>query len=147
MFKVAVIVSSNRQAAEQRRPVQVGDCGRGGLFATPEHNRSIPGVMKNAIDWDGRPYGQNPWNDKAAALTGTSPGACGAAVAAATSAAGSWQLGHARHGGEAHVSFRPDLIDANGAVTHEGARKLLRSFVDQFAALVARFADPQPAAA
>jgi len=48
------------------------------LFVTPEHNRSIPALLKNAIDWGARPYGQNSWSGKPAAITGTSPGAIGA---------------------------------------------------------------------
>src|SRR5215472_5173114 len=51
------------------------------LFVTPEHNRSIPAVLKNAIDWGARPYGQNSWSGKPAAITGTSPGALGTAAA------------------------------------------------------------------
>ena len=47
------------------------------LFITPEYNRSFPGVLKNAIDWGSRPYGQNLWNHKPAALLGASPGAIG----------------------------------------------------------------------
>src|SRR6516165_4698501 len=41
------------------------------VFVTPEHNRSIPAVLKNAIDWGARPYGQNSWSGKPAAITGT----------------------------------------------------------------------------
>jgi chromate reductase, NAD(P)H dehydrogenase (quinone) len=51
------------------------------LFVTPEHNRSLPAVLKNAIDWGARPYGRNSWAGKPAAITGTSPGAIGTAVA------------------------------------------------------------------
>jgi chromate reductase, NAD(P)H dehydrogenase (quinone) len=51
------------------------------LFVTPEHSRSIPAVLKNAIDWGARPWGHNSWTDKVAAITGTSPGAIGTAVA------------------------------------------------------------------
>lgn len=47
------------------------------LFITPEYNRSFPGVLKNAIDWGSRPYGQNLWNHKPAATLGASPGAIG----------------------------------------------------------------------
>jgi chromate reductase len=42
------------------------------LFVTPEHNRSIPALLKNAIDWAARPYGRNSWSGKLAAITGTS---------------------------------------------------------------------------
>src|SRR5580704_15136243 len=45
------------------------------IFVTPEHNRSIPAVLKNAIDWGARPYGQNSWTDRLVFMTGTSPGA------------------------------------------------------------------------
>ncbi len=51
------------------------------LFATPEYNRSIPGVLKNALDWGSRPYGKNVWGGKPAAIVGISPGHVGTAVA------------------------------------------------------------------
>ena len=47
------------------------------LFATPEYNRSVPGVLKNAIDIGSRPYGQSVWNGKPAAVVSASPGAIG----------------------------------------------------------------------
>ena len=117
------------------------------LFVTPEHNRSIPTVLKNAIDWGARPYGQNSWNGKPAAITGTSPGAIGAAIAQQHLRQVLGNLGVLVMGGEAYVSFKPGLIDADGAIADESARKFLQGFVDQFATLVARFADPQRAAA
>ncbi|MDR1978094.1 MAG: NAD(P)H-dependent oxidoreductase [Synergistaceae bacterium] len=49
----------------------------GVLIITPEYNRSFPGVLKNALDWGTRPYGQNLWSGKPAGLIGTSPGAIG----------------------------------------------------------------------
>jgi chromate reductase, NAD(P)H dehydrogenase (quinone) len=119
----------------------------GVLFVTPEHNRSIPSVMKNAVDWGARPYGQNSWNGKPAAITGTSPGALGTAVAQQHLRQVLGNLGMLVMGGEAYIGFKPGLIDADGAITDEGTRKFLRSFVDQFATLVARFTDPQWAAA
>ncbi|MGO9312343.1 MAG: NAD(P)H-dependent oxidoreductase [Syntrophobacteraceae bacterium] len=51
------------------------------LFVTPEYNYSVPGVLKNAIDWAPRPYGDNAWNAKPVALAGASVGALGAARA------------------------------------------------------------------
>lgn len=51
------------------------------LIVTPEHNRSLPAVLKNAIDWGSKPAGQNVWFDKPVAISGTSPGAIGTAVA------------------------------------------------------------------
>src|SRR6476620_11078974 len=51
------------------------------LFVTPEYNRSIPGALKNAIDWASRPYGTNAFTRKASAIIGCSPGKIGTAVA------------------------------------------------------------------
>ncbi|TIW76226.1 MAG: NAD(P)H-dependent oxidoreductase, partial [Mesorhizobium sp.] len=51
------------------------------LFVTPEYNRSIPGGLKNAIDWASRPYGKNSFARKPSAVIGTSPGAIATAVA------------------------------------------------------------------
>ena len=51
------------------------------LFVTPEYNRSIPGGLKNAIDWASRPYGKNAFTRKPSAVIGTSPGKIGTAVA------------------------------------------------------------------
>jgi chromate reductase len=51
------------------------------LFVTPEYNRSIPGGLKNAIDWASRPYGKNSFARKPSAVIGTSPGPIGTAVA------------------------------------------------------------------
>ncbi|QAU35491.1 NAD(P)H-dependent oxidoreductase [Janthinobacterium sp. 17J80-10] len=54
---------------------------QGVLFVTPEYNRSIPGVLKNAIDHASRPYGQSAWAGKPAGVIGVSPGAIGSALA------------------------------------------------------------------
>jgi chromate reductase len=51
------------------------------LFSTPEYNYSVPGVLKNAIDWASRPYGDNAWNEKPVAVMGASVGAVGTARA------------------------------------------------------------------
>lgn len=51
------------------------------LFVTPKYNYSIPGVLKNAIDWASRPYGDNAWEGKPVAVMGASPGAMGTARA------------------------------------------------------------------
>jgi chromate reductase len=103
--------------------------------------------MKNAIDWGARPYGKNSWNGKPAAITGTSPGALGTAVAQQHLRQVLGSLGMLVMGGEAYIGFNPGLIDADGVIMDEGTRKFLHSFVGQFAALMAGFADPQRAAA
>jgi chromate reductase, NAD(P)H dehydrogenase (quinone) len=108
------------------------------LFVTPEHNRSIPNVLKNAIDWGARPYGQNSWNGKPAAITGTSPGAIGTALAQQHLRQILGVLGALVMGGEAYIAFKPGLIDNAGAISDESTRAFLKSFVDQLSALVTR---------
>ncbi|HEY3531850.1 MAG TPA: NADPH-dependent FMN reductase, partial [Casimicrobiaceae bacterium] len=74
------------QDLEDARPDVVrrftGEVARmtGLLFVTPEHNRSLPAVLKNAIDWGSKPTEQNVWRGKVAAITGTSFGVIGTAV-------------------------------------------------------------------
>lgn len=117
------------------------------LFVTPEHSRSIPAVLKNAIDWAARPYGKNSWTGKPAAITGSSPGAIGAAIAQQHLRQILGVLGMIVMGGEAYITFKPDLIDANGAFTDETTQGFLAAYLDQFATLVARFAHVHEAAA
>jgi chromate reductase, NAD(P)H dehydrogenase (quinone) len=103
------------------------------LIFTPEHNRSIPAVLKNAIDWGARPYGQNSWADKPAAIIGASPGAIGTAVAQQHLRQVLGDLGALVLGGEAYVSCRPDLLHDGNAVSDAGTHAFLQSFADRFA--------------
>jgi chromate reductase len=72
------------QDIEVEPPQSVSDlkeriaAARGILFICPEYNRSVPGVLKNAVDWASRPWGKNAWAGKSAAVLGASPGAIGA---------------------------------------------------------------------
>jgi chromate reductase len=118
------------------------------LFVTPEHSRSIPAVLKNAIDWGSRPYGKNAWAGKPAAITGTSGGAIGTAVAQQhlRQVLGSGMGMHVL-GGEAYITFKPELIDAQGNVTDDSVRKFLKTFIDQFARFAGRFVQRVAAAA
>jgi chromate reductase len=120
----------------------------GVLIVTPEHNRSIPAALKNAIDWGTRPWGKSSWPGKVAAVIGTSPGAIGTAVAQShlRNVLGSI-LGLLVMGGEHYVTFKPELIAADGVVTDANTKKFLSDFIAQFASLVARHAVPQAAAA
>lgn len=115
------------------------DRADGVIFVTPEHNRSIPAVLKNAIDWGGLPPGQNSWAEKPVFITGTSPGAIASALAQQhlRHVLGSF-LGALVLGGEAYITFKPDLVNAQGEIGDESTRKFLQSFIDRFAALVAR---------
>jgi chromate reductase, NAD(P)H dehydrogenase (quinone) len=116
------------------------------LFVTPEHNRSIPAVLKNAIDWGGRPYGKSSWLGKPAAITGTSGGAISTAIAQQHLRA---VLGNAMHvmGGEAYIQFKPDLVDGEGNVPDANVRKFLKGYIDQFATFAGRFVSQRAAVA
>jgi chromate reductase len=117
------------------------------VFVTPEHSRSIPAVLKNALDWGARPWGKNSWTGKLAAVTGTSPGAIGTALAQQHLRQILGAQGVLLMGGETYITFKPGLIADDGTVTDASTRAFLQSFLDQFAALVARFAAPLRAAA
>ena len=117
------------------------------LFVTPEHSRSIPAVLKNAIDWGARPWGKTSWPGKPAAVIGTSGGTISTAVAQQHLRAVLGDLGLQVAGGEAYVQFKPELIDAQGNVTDESVRKFLKAFIDQFATFAARFTSRNIAAA
>ncbi len=110
------------------------------LFVTPEHNRSIPALLKNAIDWGARPWGKTSWPGKPAAIVGTSGGAISTAIAQQHLRAVLGNLGLHVMGGEAYIAFKPDLIDAQGNVTDGSVRTFLKSFIDQFAAFAGKFA-------
>jgi len=71
---------TNQAASVKRMKSQIISA-QGLLFVTPEYNRSIPGVLKNAIDHASRPYGQSAWTGKPAGILGASPGANGTAMA------------------------------------------------------------------
>jgi chromate reductase len=116
----------------------------GVLIVTPEHDRSIPAVLKNAVDWGARPYGKNSWTGKPTFITGTSPGAIGSAIAQQHLRSVMVSMGVILQGGEAYITFKPDLVDANGNIGDENTRKFLQGFLDQFASLVARLS-AQPA--
>ncbi len=119
----------------------------GVVFVTPEHSRSIPAVLKNALDWGARPWGKNSWTGKLAAVTGTSPGAIGTALAQQHLRQILGAQGVLLMGGETYITFKQGLIADDGAVTDESTRAFLKGFLDQFAALVTRFAAPVRAAA
>jgi chromate reductase len=112
----------------------------GVLIVTPEHDRSIPAVLKNAVDWGARPYGKNSWTGKPAFIAGTSPGAIGSALAQQHLRSVMTGLDMILLGGEAYITFKPNLIDDHGHIGDDSTQKFLRGFVDRFAALVARLA-------
>ncbi len=110
------------------------------LIVTPEHNRSIPAVLKNAIDWASRPYGKNSWAGKTVAVTGTSGGAVGTAVSQNELRMILTNLAGVVVGGQVFVTFKDDLVDAQHNVTNEATRAFLQSFVDNFAKIAGKLA-------
>jgi chromate reductase, NAD(P)H dehydrogenase (quinone) len=110
----------------------------GVIIVTPEHNRSMPTVLKNAIDWGARPFGTSVWPGKPGFITGTSPGAIGTALVQANLRTVMLGLGMTLLGGESYVTFKPNLVDDQGNVTDETTQKFLQGFVDRFATLVTK---------
>ena len=109
------------------------------LFVTPEYNRSIPGGLKNAIDWASRPYGKNAFTRKPSAFIGTSPGKIGTAIAqqhlrSILAFCNSPQMNSI----EAYIQFEPGLITDNGEVTNESTAKFLRGFMTEFHGFIGR---------
>lgn len=110
------------------------------LFVTPEHNRSIPAVLKSAIDWGSKPADRNVWRDKPAAMTGASPGAIGTAVGQQHLRQVLGILGATVLGGEAYISFKPEQLGADGAIADASMRTFLQAYLDRFASLVGKLA-------
>ncbi len=111
------------------------------LFITPEYNRSVPGVLKNAIDIASRPYGKSAWDGKPAGVMSVSPGAIG----------GFGANHHLRQSlvflnmpalqqPEAYVGGAGDLFDESGGLKKPETRKFLESFLAAFAAWIERTA-------
>lgn len=110
------------------------------LFVTPEHGRSLPTVLKNALDWGARPWGKTSWPNKPAAVTGTSPGVISTAVVQQHLRAVLGDLGLHVMGGEAYLQFKPDLIDTQHNVTDDSVRGFLKDFIDRFGTFAAKLA-------
>jgi chromate reductase len=103
------------------------------LFVTPEYNRSIPGALKNAIDWASRPHGENVIARKATAVIGASTGAIGTAVAQQQlRSVLSFLQAPQMNAPEAYIQLRPGLIDDEGVVTDESTEAFLRGFMVSF---------------
>lgn len=110
------------------------------LFVSPEHNRSVTAVLKNAIDWGSKPTDRNVWRGKIAAITGTSFGAIGTAVGQQHLRQILAILGMTVMGGEAYISFRPDPVDNEGHFIDDSKRAFCQAYMNQFADLVDKLA-------
>lgn len=109
------------------------------LFVTPEYNRSIPGALKNAIDWASRPWGQNAFDHIPAAVIGASVGQIGTAVAQ-QSLRGVLSFCNARQmtAPEAYIQFSDDVFTDEGEVTSDATVVFLGNFMSEFRDHVAR---------
>jgi chromate reductase len=105
----------------------------GVLFFTPEYNRSVPGVLKNAIDIGSRPYGQNSWDGKPAAIVSVSTG----------NISGFGANHHLRQSltfvnvpamaqPEAYIGGASELFDDHGKLINDSTKGFLKSFMDAF---------------
>lgn len=117
------------------------------LFVTPEYNRSIPGILKNAIDWPSRPFGESVWTDKPGAIAGATSGVSGTAAAQAHLRSILPVVGVALMGRpEIYFQSRPGAIDDEFNFTDERMKSNLNIWVDQFVQWIGRFAEPRVAA-
>jgi chromate reductase len=109
----------------------------GVLFVTPEYNRSIPGVLKNALDQASRPYGDSAWAGKPAGVMGASQGAPGTSMAQQ----------HLRNilayldmptlnQPEVYLQVKDGMFDPSGALVDDETRKFLGSWVEKFTKFV-----------
>ena len=107
------------------------------LFVTPEHNRSVPAALKNAIDIGSRPYGKSAWSGKPGAVVSASPGGIG----------GFGANHHLRQSlvflnvpamaqPEAYIGGADKLFDANGKLVNDGTRNFLESFMRAYASWI-----------
>jgi chromate reductase len=104
------------------------------VFVTPEYNRSVPGVLKNAIDVGSRPYGQSAWDGKPAAVVSVSPGALGAFGANHHLRQSLVFLNMpAMQQPEAYVGGASKLFDDQGKLADAGTREFLQKFMQAFA--------------
>lgn len=112
----------------------------GVLFVTPEYNRSVPGVLKNAIDVGSRPYGKSVWEGKPGAVISVSPGAIG----------GFGANHHLRQSlvfldvpsmqqPESYIGHAGDMFNTDGEISNEQTRNFLQKFISSYASWVEKF--------
>jgi chromate reductase len=120
------------QAASVKRMKGEIVTAQGLLFVTPEYNRSIPGVLKNAIDHGSRPYGQSAWIGKPAGVLGVSPGATGTAMAQQHLRNILATLDVPTMGQpEAFIQMKDGLFDGDGNIGTE-SQQFLQSWIDRY---------------
>lgn len=115
----------------KRMKADIHQCD-GVIFVTPEYNRSIPGVLKNALDHGSRPYGQNSWAKKPAAMIGISPSPVGTALAQQHLRAILATLDMPTLcQPEMFLQMKEGFFDDAGAIG-EGSKKFIKSWLDRY---------------
>ncbi|MBT9494629.1 MAG: NAD(P)H-dependent oxidoreductase [Paucibacter sp.] len=131
----------DRPSAAVRRLRADVQASQGLLFVSPEYNRSIPGVLKNAIDQGSRPFGQNAWAGKPAALLGVSVGAIGTALAQQHLRNVLACLDVPTMGlPEAFLQAKPGLFDADGGFGPD-ALEFMQGWMDHYLAWLKKHSD------
>ena len=109
------------------------------LIVSPEYNRSIPGALKNAIDWGSRPWGHNSFARKPTGIIGASTGAIGTAVMQSSMRSVlSFLNAPQLNAPEAYLTYRPEMFGPDGEVADDGTRAFLQHYMDEYAAFVER---------
>jgi chromate reductase len=108
------------------------------MFLTPEYNRSVPAVLKNALDVASRPYGQSKWNGKPTAVISVSPGAIGGFGANHHLRQSLVFLNMPALQQEAYIGHVDKLLDDSGKLTNDSTRDFLRKYLEAFAEWISR---------
>lgn len=109
------------------------------LFVTPEYNRTFSAVIKNAIEWGSRPWGQNSWAGRPGAVIGVTPGAVGTSAAQSQLRAVVPVLDIALLAQpELYINIRPGQIDENGEIVDDALKALVDGWVERFSDWIAR---------
>jgi chromate reductase len=118
---------------------QAIDASDGILFVSPEYNRSVPGALKNAIDWGSRPWGTNSFARKPTGIIGASPGGIGTAVMQSSMRSVlSFLDAPQLNAPEAYIRFDPEVFGDDGEVKNTDTETFLRHYMQEYGAFVAR---------
>ncbi|MCR8669839.1 NADPH-dependent FMN reductase [Agrococcus sp. HG114] len=124
------------EAVELKRAISEAD---GILIVTPEYNRSIPGALKNAIDWASRPYGENALSRKPVGIIGASPGGIGTAVGQQhLKSIMSFCNAPLMNDVEGYIQYKEGLVDDDDTITVESTKEFLTTYMQAYDDFVRR---------
>ena len=138
-YGVRLLVELGRQPADAPVSLKAIAAADAVLFVTPEYNRSIPGALKNAIDWASRPWGKNSFHHIPAGVIGASIGAIGTAVGQQSlRAVLSFCNARQMTSPEAYIHYSPEIFAPDGQVLVESTAEFLTNFLNEFRDHLAR---------